>query len=43
MKALGPGNDDSAQDLHMLVLPYAHSELWADFTASLEGHDETKV
>ncbi|MGH3584469.1 MAG: AbiV family abortive infection protein, partial [Mycobacterium sp.] len=37
MQALGTaGSADSVQDLHWLVLPYAHPDLWADFAGGAE-------
>lgn len=41
MQALGTADgDDSVQDLHWMVMPYAHPELWADFI-DRPGEDET--
>ena len=35
------GSDDSVQDLHWMVMPYAHPDLWADFTSQGEQpHDD---
>ena len=43
MQALGTaGSDDSVQDLHWIVLPYAHPDEWATFTEQLdEERDDT--
>jgi hypothetical protein len=43
MKASGTaGSDDSVQDLHWMVLPYAHPDLWADFTSDGERPDDDR-
>ena len=36
------GSDDSVQDLHWMVMPYAHPDLWADFTSQGEQPDDDR-
>lgn len=36
-QALGTASEDSAQDLHWMLLPFAHPEEWAEFAQNMEN------
>jgi hypothetical protein len=44
MQALGTaGGEDSGQDLHWMVLPYAHPDLWGEFIADMEARHQERT